>query len=191
MDKDLKTMIERFFAAELTVDEEQALYRYLLDNDVPAELRNDKQTIIALCGYEADELLPEGAATRLESMLDSLAQEQETLENTVGVAVEKERNRVFKIPRYVWGTSVAAVVLLFFMLQIMPGDTRQTDASSLAVTELPERDTFDNPEDAMRCAKVAFGELHLAINNTQYNAKSIANGLSAMITGMNGLNNKK
>ena len=68
----LKDMIERFFNAELTVEEEQALCRYLCENEVPTEFREDKEAIIALCGEPEEVELPEGAAERLEEMLDGL-----------------------------------------------------------------------------------------------------------------------
>ena len=69
----LKEWMERFFLAELTVDEERELCQYLCANEVPAELRKDKEVIIALCGTpEEDIARPEGAAERLEEMLDGL-----------------------------------------------------------------------------------------------------------------------
>ena len=66
-EKELKRLIERFFDAEMTVEEERALCRYLRDNDVPTELRKDKDAIIALCGEPADVQLPVGAMERLET----------------------------------------------------------------------------------------------------------------------------
>ena len=69
----LKEWMERFFLAELTVDEECELYQYLCANEVPAELRKDREVILALCSTaEKDIELPEGAAERLEAMLDGL-----------------------------------------------------------------------------------------------------------------------
>ena len=68
----LRDWIERFFAAELTMAEERELYRYLCENEVPTEFREDKEAIIALCGEPEEVELPEGAAQRLEEMLDGL-----------------------------------------------------------------------------------------------------------------------
>jgi hypothetical protein len=69
----LKEWMERFFLAELTVDEERELYQYLCANEVPAELRKDREVILALCSTAEEDIeLPEGAAERLEAMLDGL-----------------------------------------------------------------------------------------------------------------------
>lgn len=38
----LRMMIEQFFDAVLTAQEERELCRYLRENDVPSELRRDK-----------------------------------------------------------------------------------------------------------------------------------------------------
>ena len=67
----LKDWIERFFAAELTMDEERELYRYLCENEVPTELRKDKEAIIALCGEPKEVELPEAPVQRLEAMLEN------------------------------------------------------------------------------------------------------------------------
>ena len=72
-DKQLKDWMERFCDAELTVDEERELYRYLCANEVSAELRKDREVILVLCSaVEEDIELPEGAVERLEAMLDGL-----------------------------------------------------------------------------------------------------------------------
>ena len=69
----LKEWMERFFLAELTMDEERELYQYLCANEVPAELRKDREVILALCSTAEEDIeLPEGAAERLEAMLDGL-----------------------------------------------------------------------------------------------------------------------
>ncbi|MBQ5617247.1 MAG: hypothetical protein IIU90_05775, partial [Bacteroidaceae bacterium] len=98
-EKELKIMIERFFDAELTIDEERALCRYLRDNDVPAELRKDKDAAIALCGEPTDVQLPVGAMERLEALIDGLEPQKEQCITDSAVAVEKKK-RLLKIPRY-------------------------------------------------------------------------------------------
>ena len=42
----LRMMIEQFFDAVLTAQEERELCRYLRENDVPSELRRDKEVIL-------------------------------------------------------------------------------------------------------------------------------------------------
>ena len=43
----LRMMIEQFFDAVLTAQEERELCRYLRENDVPSELRRDKEVLLA------------------------------------------------------------------------------------------------------------------------------------------------
>ena len=47
-------MIEQFFDAVLTAQEERELCRYLRENDVPSELRRDKEVIFAFSPVAAD-----------------------------------------------------------------------------------------------------------------------------------------
>ena len=60
-ERDLRKKIGMFFDAELSVEEERELCRYLRDNDVPAELVKDKEAVLALCGDAVEISLPAGA----------------------------------------------------------------------------------------------------------------------------------
>ena len=62
----LRTMIESFFEATLTADEERELCSYLRGNDVPAELHKDKEAILALCSDESVEASSAEAFARVE-----------------------------------------------------------------------------------------------------------------------------
>ena len=94
----LKEWMERFFLAELTMDEERELYQYLCANEVPAELRKDREVILALCSTAEEDIeLPEGAAERLEAMLDGLEEmkeEVQILPNSPSVHSERSLQRV-------------------------------------------------------------------------------------------------
>lgn len=50
----LRMMIEQFFDAVLTAEEERELCRYLRENDVPSELRRDKEVILTFFPVAAD-----------------------------------------------------------------------------------------------------------------------------------------
>ena len=179
-EKELKIMIERFFDAELTVDEERALCRYLRDNDVPAELRKDKDAVIALCGEPADVQLPIGAMERLESMLDGLEPQQEQCITDSAVAVEKKK-RLLKIPRYaaVAATAVAMVVMAYIFI---PSENLSSpESTEELMTEIYEEDTFDNPEDAMRCVQMAFANVQHAVTATQMNVSEIGSILKQSV----------
>ena len=169
-DKQLKDWMERFFDAELTVDEERELYHYLCANEVSAELRKDREVILALCStMEEDIELPEGAAERLEAMLDGLKEMKGELQTDDSVTSEKP-NKIFKIPipRYLFRAACAAAVVAIVFLAIPYGDNNHTDeATVLAMVDDVDKDTFDNPEEAMQCLMAAYGDIRYAMNTTQ------------------------
>ena len=164
----LKEWMERFFLAELTMDEERELYQYLCANEVPAELRKDREVILALCcTAEEDIELPEGAAERLEAMLDGLEKMKEELE-TDDTVKSKESGKIFKIPRLFLRAACVAAVLAIVFLAIPYGDNKHTDeATVLTMVDDVDKDTFDNPEEAMQCLMAAYGDIQYAMNATQ------------------------
>ena len=175
----LRIMIEQFFDAVLTAEEERELCRYLRENDVPAELRKDKEIILAFCRESEEVELPDGAALRLEAMIDGLAEKEASVaSNEKGVA--KTRRRIFVVPRIMrYSAAVAAVIASLFTAEYwLPATTQQ---SYEVIAFDPEKDTFDNPEDAMRCLKAAFNDIGLAVNSTQQNLKEIEAMLGASI----------
>ena len=188
----LKEWMERFFLAELTVDEERELYQYLCANEVPAELRKDREVILALCSTAEEDIeLPEGAAERLEAMLDGLKEmTEESLRASLvtpppyGHPLYKQRGseggleappRRYTLPhREGWGGSFllraacAAAVVAIVFLAIPYGDNKHTDeATVLTMVDDVDKDTFDNPEEAMQCLMAAYGDIQYAMNATQ------------------------
>ena len=182
-EKDLVIRIEQFFNAELSVEEERELCRYLSENEVPSGLRKDKEAILLLCGYGMDVELPAGAQERIEAMIDALASE-EVQPVADEVVVERAGRRTFKIPRIVWqGAAAAAVLVAGYMFMdddvLSPGAQSLQDAGLYA--ELPEEDTFDNPADAMECFKGAFENMMLVVNTTHKNSRKMENNLNKAV----------
>ena len=178
-DMKLKIMIEQFFDAVLTAEEERELCRYLRENDVPAGLRKDKEIILTLCRESKDIELPDGAEMRLEAMIDRLATKSGQNTNNEK-SVSKPRKRIIDIPRTMrYSAAVAAVIACLFTAEYwLPATTQQ---SSEVMAFDTEKDTFDNPEDAMRCLEAAFNDISLAVNSTQNNIKEIEAILGASI----------
>ena len=179
----LKDMIERFFNAELTVEEEQALCRYLRENEVPTELRKDKEAIIALCiDIDGEVAMPEGAAQRLEAMLDGLEEMQTHLNPPCKGGLEAPPRRRTLPHREGWGGSfllraacVAGVAVALFLA--LP-DSK--DAPMLAEV-YEEEDTFDTPEEAMQCLMAAYGDMLYAMNTARDNTREAHQVLSQSV----------
>lgn len=178
----LRDMIERFFNAELTVEEEQVLCRYLRENEVPTELRKDKEALIALCGnIDEDVEMPEGATLRLEAMLDGLEEMQNQLNPRNENEFEGMRPRYAFPPRKGWGVfslraaCVAGVAMALFLA--LP-DSK--DAPMLAEV-YEEEDTFDTPEEAMQCFMAAYGDMMYAMNTARDNTREAHQVLSQSV----------
>ena len=182
----LRDWIERFFAAELTMAEERELYRYLCENEVPTEFRKDKEAIIALCGEPEEVELPEGAAQRLEAMLDELEEMQTRLNPPCEEGAEGTHPRYSLPPRKGWGAfllraaCVAGVAVALFLA--LP-DSKDT----LMLTEVyEEEDTFDTPEEAMQCLMAAYDDIMFAMNTARDNTREVHQALEqSVITNLN------
>ena len=189
----LKEWMERFFLAELTMDEERELYQYLCANEVPAELRKDREVILALSSTAEEDIeLPEGAAERLEAMLDGLKEMKEEVQillNSPSVhrggarraeALQAKRVETphqfldarsfttFRMTKVLLRAACAAAVVAIVFLAIPYGDNKHTDeATVLTMVDDVDKDTFDNPEEAMQCLMAAYGDIQYAMNATQ------------------------
>ena len=176
----LRMMIEQFFDAVLTAEEERELCRYLRENDVPAELCKDKEMILTFCRESEEVELPDGAALRLEAMIDGLAAKSEqTTSDKNGIA--KTHRRIIAIPRKVWWYGAAAIFVIACALTVELQSQATTQQNSETIAFDTEKDTFDNPEDAMRCLEAAFNDISLAVNSTQNSLKEIEATLGASI----------
>ena len=104
----LKEMVERFFNAELSAEEERELCHWLRCNDVPVELRKDKEAIIALCCEPEGIELPDGVVQRLEATLDALEQTKERAFAGKGVATVPQKRFHFTVYKAATGNLVIA-----------------------------------------------------------------------------------
>ena len=179
----LRDRIERFFNAELTLDEERELYRYLCENEVPTELRKDKEAIIALCGgIDKEVKLPEGATQRLETMLDGLEEMQTRLIPHNEDESKGTNPRYTLPPRKGWSSfllraaCVAGVAVALFLA--LP-DSK--DEPTLAEV-YEEEDTFATPEEAMQCFMAAYNDIMLAMNTARDNTREVHQALEQSVT---------
>ena len=193
-DKQLKDWMERFFDAELTVDEERELYRYLCANEVSAELRKDREVILALYSTSEEDIeLPEGAVERLEAMLDGLEKMRTHLNPPCEGGLKKVRPRYTLPHREGWGGSFllraacAAAVVAALFLVIPYGSNKYADEKAmLAMVDDVDKDTFDTPEEAMECLMAAYDEIMFAMNTARDNTHEAHQALTqSVMTNLN------
>ena len=168
-EKVLRIMIERYFDAELTVEEERGLYHYLCNNDVPSELRKDKEAIIALCSNVVDVELPVGAMARLDAMLDEQVSQHEC-DDTV---VANGKKSILNKPRYIISVAIAAAVVVMAYILVPAENIVLDETGGGQIAEIYEEDTFDNPEDAIQCLKMAIGDMQHATAIAHANTRKI------------------
>ena len=161
----IELMIEQFFDARLTAEEERELCAFLSEHELPERLKKDAEAVLALCGGEQDMEIPQGAEERLDALIDSLENDASILP-AGEKEVEKERKRQLGIPRFVLqGAAAAAVVIAACIFAYDDASLQIEQTASLVAehVEETEEDTFDNPEDAMKCFKAAMGDIKLAL----------------------------
>ena len=179
----LRDRIESFFNAELTLDEERELYRYLCENEVPTEFREDKEAIIALCGgIDKEVKLPEGATQRLETMLDGLEEMQTRLIPHNEEESKGTNPRYILPPRKGWGSFLlraACVAGMAVALFLALPDSK--DEPTLAEV-YEEEDTFATPEEAMQCFMAAYEDVMFAMNTARDNTREVHQALEQSVT---------
>lgn len=135
----LEQLIERYFEAELSVDEERELVRLLTVTEVPERLAHDKQVILALQG-KVEDIDHTEAMERLSQQIDAWAAEE---------------RRSIRRPRimHMWkAASVAACAIL--LLGVGLHLNKPTGP----------RDTFENPEEAYAATREALLAFSSALN---------------------------
>lgn len=182
-EKRLRDMIERFFNAELTTEEELTLCRYLYANDVPVELCTDREVIIALCGTLEEAALPEGATERLEAMLDGLEADAKGVPVTTAAGLSVQRCIFHALwSKYLLRVACAAAVVVAVFLAIPYGDDKHTDeGTTLAMVDDVDKDTFDNPEEAMQCFMEVYNDIMLAMNTARDNTHEVHQALTQSV----------
>lgn len=137
--KRLEQLIEAYFDAALSVEEERELVEQLAVTDVPEHLEHDKQVILALQG-RVEEVDHTEAMERLSRQIEAWAAEEQ---------------RSIRRPRIVrmWkAASVAACAILLLGVGL-----------HLNRPSGP-RDTFDNPEEAYAAACEALQTFSAILN---------------------------
>ena len=119
-------------------------------------------------------------------MLDSLC-ETENASTATPAGEVKRGERIFKIPRYMWRSSVAAVIVFVLFLAhyvdvgVLVADGGNENQQLVCGSGYYEEDTFDNPEEALICARTVFGDVLHAMNIAHANMKEIGNTLEMSV----------
>jgi hypothetical protein len=110
-------------------------------------------------------------------MIDAL----DSSEYSAAASNDKARGRdskIYKIPRTVWygvATAASIAVLFYVVAPSLESVATVKDAQTVASVEFVEEDTFDEPEEAMLCAKESLGKILLAMNDAQNSLEGIEN----------------
>ena len=149
---DYRMLMDRFFQGVTTPEEEQELRRCLLSDDMPAEIRAEKELLLAMlepAEYDCSEAMAEVSA-----MVDSLATQEPA-------SVPGKRTFRVVMLRYLT-PAVAAAAVLLFMFRIALGDTGKgfipADEPELRIDNtrcgqmayVGNQDTYTAPEEVAR-----------------------------------------
>ena len=118
-------------------------------------------------------------AAKFSFLTKSTAKSEETTSDKNGIA--KTHRRIIAIPRKAWWYGAAAIFVIACALTVELQSPATTQQNSETIAFDTEKDTFDNPEDAMRCLEAAFNDISLAVNSTQNSLKEIEATLGASI----------
>jgi hypothetical protein len=78
-------------------------------------------------------------------------------------------------------------VVAIVFLAIPYGDNKHTDeATMLAMVDDVDKDTFDNPEEAMQCLMAAYEDIMFAMNTARDNTREVHQALTqSVMTNLN------
>ena len=122
----IKDLLEKFYEGDTSLEEEQLLADFLLQDDVPDEFLSDKKLFRALNENSVE--VPLEASNAIEFLIDSFKEE------------ELSDNKVRKLHVRYWAIGVAASVALIFGVSQFQ---KKQPADSTFFT-----DTYKNPDDA-------------------------------------------
>ena len=147
--KRLEQLIEQYFDAALSIDEERELVEQLTMTEVPEHLEHDKQVILALQG-KVEEVDHTEAMERLSHQIDEWAAEESRA---------KRRTLTVRLWR---AASIAACVIFIVGIGLQLGRLGSP------------RDTFDTPEEAYAATREALLTFSAALNKgTDYVAMAV------------------
>lgn len=122
----IKDLLEKFYEGDTSLEEEQILADFLLQDDVPDEFLSDKKLFRALSENQVE--VPPTSSKAIESLIDSFSEEKSS------------DNKAKKLHVRYWAIGVAASAALIFGVSQFQ---KNQPADSTFFT-----DTYKNPDDA-------------------------------------------
>lgn len=130
MDRNIQKLLERFYDGKTTTAEEEKLYIYFKEDNIPEELGADKELFLSLYNTDVVEV-PIDLKERLSQTIDSLD------------ARNSEKKRIHLTYSVKWFTGISAVVLMLFIMQFYNGKesvgSKRTEVFA---------DTYTDPNEA-------------------------------------------
>lgn len=155
---DIKTLIEKYYEATITAEEERCLYDYLHNNDVPQSMANDKELILAMC----PDVLSADRSCGFEQRISDFISELDTKENEAnknGRRLVAVRRRFLGLPFKFWTVSAAAFIGVI--------------AGFAALSTTEPKETFDSPEEAYACVSAIMSNIALVLDNGVENIRRV------------------
>lgn len=150
---DYNELIDKYFSGTTSREDEDVLRRYLMRDDLPAEIMEQKELLLAM--LQPAEIDCTEAMAEVSAMVDSLATQEPA-------SVPGKRTFRVVMLRYLT-PAVAAAAVLLFMFRIALGDTGKgfipADLSIVVTEEPSEEICLSEPElriDNTRCGQMAY-----------------------------------
>jgi hypothetical protein len=134
---DIEQLLAAFYEGETTREEEELLYRYFSEEDIPSHLNSDKKLFTELFRSSASSVkVPDGLDGKLNTLIDTLS-ENERNEQTPATA----RNKRIKLLQWRRIAGIAASLLIVMSAGIFLFRYNRSDNRILA-------DTYNDPQKA-------------------------------------------
>lgn len=166
-EEDIKKLLERYYSGETTVEEEDILRDYFLNNDVTEDMTADKLMFTGMYGM----LLMDDVADYNEM--------QKRLVNKIDVLEQNENKKSFSpILRYISAAAASVVIIIGISYTLSQGGKESVP------------DTFDNPQEALAETQKALQLFADAFNKGNANlkkAKSVTGKVESKLDNIIGL----
>lgn len=163
---ELIRLLDRYYRAETSDDEEKRLLDYFKNAAVPPQFEADKALMLSLHGIsEQDVPLPEGLEERIASQIDRMDE-----------ATHRKRFTIHKAR--IWVASIAAMLLIAVMVGIV------------TLRPVPRQDTFTSTQEAYAETKRALALFAAKLDKGMVAVQKVEQAHTSIEKQLNKINNE-